>query len=222
MLKRWILILSGLAWLAACVGGSAVLLHYASTAGEAGATAPLWPGESGLSPNPAGETLVVAVHPHCPCTRATMVELNEVMLALRGRVKAYVLAVKPHEFPAGWEDTDVVSSARRIPGATVVVDLDGQKAALFGAQTSGEAMLYDGRGRLMFHGGITEGRGHIGDNPGVERILSLVRTGKADKNESLVFGCPLNAKACPLEHNNPADPQTQPLKGETDGKPHSL
>ncbi len=219
MFQRWILILAGLLWLGACVGGSVVLLHYASTAGEAGEVGPLWPQTAGLAFNPSGKTLVVAVHPHCPCTRATVAELNELMLALKGQVKAYVLVMRPHEFPAGWENTDVLSSARRIPNTQVVIDLDGQKAALFGAKTSGEAILYDGRGRVMFNGGITEGRGHIGDNPGVERILSLVRTGKADKNSSLVFGCPLNAKACPLEK---AGDSTQQTKGETNGKSDRL
>ncbi len=212
MVKRWILIVAGIVWLVVCVGGSAVLLHYASTPGEEGKAGPRWPDQSGLALNRGGDTLVIAVHPHCPCTRASIVELNDLMLSLKGRMKAYVLVMRPKEFPQGWENTDLVSSARRIPGTTVVVDVDGVETARFGARTSGQALLYDPQGRLLFSGGITEGRGHIGDNAGFQRITSLVKTGKADRNDSLVFGCPLDAKYCPLEKT---DKPTAGLKGET-------
>jgi hypothetical protein len=124
------------------------------------------------------------------------------MLSLRGKVKAYVLVVRPREFPAGWEETEVVRRAREIPGTTVVSDLDGTKAALFGAGTSGQAMLYDVQGRLLFNGGMTASRGHIGDNAGVQRIASWVTTGKADRDSSLVYGCALQAKYCVMEKSD--------------------
>jgi hypothetical protein len=219
MLQRWSLILAGVLWLVACVGGSAVLLRYSSTAGEKGSALSQWPGDSRITPSPGEDTLVIAVHPHCPCTRASIVELNDLMLSLKGRVGAYVLVMKPHEFPAGWENTDLVSSARRIPDTRVVVDLDGLEAARFGAKTSGQVVLYDGGGRLLFNGGITEGRGHIGDNAGFQRIVSLVKTGRADKNDSLVFGCPLNAKAC---HFDKADANQTVSKGKANEKQSSL
>jgi hypothetical protein len=219
MLQRWILILAGLLWLAACVGGSAVLLRYSSTPGEEGAALPQWPGDSRLALNRDRDTLVIAVHPHCPCTRASIVELNDLMLALKGRLGAYVLVMKPREFPVGWENTGLVESARRIPGTRVVIDLDGLEAARFGAKTSGQAVLYDDGGRLLFNGGITEGRGHIGDNAGLQRIVSLVKTGRADKNDSLVFGCPLNAKACPYSK---ADINPTGSKGDLNDRQSSL
>ncbi len=217
--QRWILIFAGVVWLAACLGGSTVLLHYASTSGEAGEAPLYWPEASGLHPYTDSATLVLSVHPHCPCTRASVVELNDLMLALSGKLKAYVLVIKPKEFPEGWEKTDILSSANRIPGVKVLVDLDGVEAAKFGAKTSGQAILFDRAGRLIFNGGITEGRGHIGDNAGLQRILSLVKTGKADKNDSLVFGCPLNAKSCPMEK---ADTTKTDSKGKTNDKQSSL
>jgi hypothetical protein len=219
MTQRWILILAGILWLVACVGGSSVLLHYASTAGERGNSLSQWPVKSQLTPFKDGDTLVIAVHPHCPCTRASMVELNDLMLSLKGKLKAYVLVMKPHDFPGGWENTDILSSARRIPDTTVLVDVDGLEAARFGATTSGQSILYDRKGQLLFNGGITEGRGHIGDNPGLQRIVSLVKTGKADKNDSLVFGCPLNAKFCPMAKAGTTQTQS---KGMTNDKPSSL
>ena len=217
--KSGFLIFAGILWVVAIAVGGTVLLRYASTAGDIGNSPQGWPAASHLSLFPDAATLVLSVHPHCPCTRASVVELNDLMLALRGRLKAYVLVIKPGDFPEGWEKTDILSSAKRIPGVEVLTDLDGAEAAKFGARTSGQAMLFDSGGRLMFNGGITEGRGHIGDNPGLQRIISLVKTGKADKNNSLVFGCPLNAKSCPMEK---ADKSQEHSKGAAHDDQYSL
>ena len=219
MLQRWILILAGMIWLAAIGGGGTVLLRYASTPGEGGRALTDWPAGSPLVRAGGEDTLVVAVHPHCPCTRASMVELNQLMLALKGKLKAYVLVIKPREFPKGWENTGLVAGARLIPDTTVLVDLDGVEAARFGAKTSGQAILYNAQGMLLFNGGITEGRGHLGDNAGMQRIISLVKTGQSDKNGSLVFGCPLNAKTCPMEK---ADITRTQSKGKAHDKQSSL
>ena len=209
--QKWILIGAGVLWLTACIGGGTVMLKYAFTPGEEAGVKADWPAGTSLAMNGQGDTLVICVHPHCPCTRATVVELNDLMLRLKDQLKTYVLVMKPSEFPTGWENTGVVSDAKRIPNTTVMVDPDGAQMALFGAKTSGQAMLFDGRGKLLFNGGITENRGHIGDNAGLQRITSFVRTGKADKNTSLVFGCPLNAKYCPLDKAGLEKDQKKPV-----------
>jgi hypothetical protein len=197
--QRRILVLAGLLWLIACFGGSAVLLHYSLTPSDAGKAVSQWPASSALTPFPGKTTLVVFAHPHCPCTRATLVELNILMQNLRGKLGVYVLFIKPQGLPEGWEKTDILASAQRIPGVETQIDEGGIEAARFGAATSGQAMLFDQGGHLLFNGGITQGRGHIGENEGFRRIASLVQTGQADKNNSLVFGCALTAKFCPTE-----------------------
>ena len=61
--------------------------------------------------------------------------------------------------------------------------------------TSGQVLLYQPSGRLAFSGGITPARGHSGDNPGSDAVLSLVRR-EARQADGVpvtcrVFGCPL-------------------------------
>jgi hypothetical protein len=70
-------------------------------------------------------------------------------------------------------------------------DTDGREAALFGAKTSGQVLVYDGTGRLRFSGGITGGRSHSGDNPGRARVEALLLSGTLDRPISPVFGCAL-------------------------------
>jgi len=99
--------------------------------------------------------------------------------------------MKPHGFADDWVKTDLWRHALRIPGVSVLVDEDGIEARHFRAVTSGQVLLYGADGRLLFSGGITSTRGHVGDNPGESAIEALVNTGSADDDHSLVFGCPL-------------------------------
>lgn len=109
----------------------------------------------------------------------------------QGRVTAYVLLLKPAGASDDWEKTDLGKSAASIPGVNVVVDDDGVEARRFCAITSGQTILYDTEGRLLFSGGITGSRGHSGDNAGRSAIVSLLNTGEAERAETFVFGCPL-------------------------------
>jgi hypothetical protein len=78
-----------------------------------------------------------------------------------------------------------------IPGVTSIVDRDGTQASLFGAETSGQVVLYDSHGELKFRGGITQSRGHVGDNAGRSAIEAIVNTGETQLDHTVVFGCPL-------------------------------
>jgi hypothetical protein len=105
-----------------------------------------------------------------------------------------VLFVKPSDFPDGWEKTDLLAGAAAIPGVTVVRDDEGVEAGRFRAATSGQTMLYDAAGKLLFSGGITSARGHEGDNAGRAAVVSLLTTGEAGREGTPVFGCPLFAQ----------------------------
>jgi hypothetical protein len=196
---RWILAIAACVWIVAVVLGFTFLLNYSVAPGVAAAAPQEWPRDSRI-PAPEGNyVLVMTMHPHCPCTRASVTELNNLMgLLRRDNVKGYVLAVKPAEFKDDWVDTESYRNAGSIPGIDVLLDVDGVDSARFGAATSGQVLLYSPEGRLLFAGGLTPDRGHLGDSPGRQRIVSLVKTGTADAHDSLVFGCSLGATICPL------------------------
>jgi hypothetical protein len=120
-----------------------------------------------------------------------MGELAEIMAHTQGRLTAYVLFLKPAGFSEDWEKTDLWQSAASIPGVNVMIDEGGAEARLFNSSTSGQAILYDATGHLLFSGGITGSRGHSGDNAGRSAIVAFVNAGAADRAETFVFGCPL-------------------------------
>jgi hypothetical protein len=196
---RWILVAAAVAWLVAAGAGFLSLRGYASVPGAAAEPPAAWPAWTRI-PSPRGHAvLVMALHPHCPCSRASVSELHTLMGLVREHgVRGVVLAVKPADVPDSWIRTASYAEAARIPGVRLLVDDDGLESAAFGARTSGQVLLYDARGQLQFAGGITPDRGHVGDSPGRARILSLLTHGTADARESLVFGCPLGATSCPL------------------------
>jgi hypothetical protein len=177
-------------WAVLVVGGFAWLSAYKATPGAiSGAPPSRWPSESRIERDPARATLVLFAHPHCPCTRASVSELARLAARLGERVSVRVLFLRPREVPRGWETTDLWRTVESIPRAVALRDEGGLEAARFGAATSGFTVLYDAEGRLLFRGGLTASRGHEGDSFGQRRIVSLVTTGSADRDDSPVFGC---------------------------------
>jgi hypothetical protein len=87
--------------------------------------------------------------------------------------------------------TELWNTASRLPGATVLRDDEGIEARRFGAMTSGQTLLYDGGGRLVFSGGITGARGHAGENAGRNAVIALLNGRPAGQDETWVFGCSL-------------------------------
>ena len=192
--NRLTLTAAGALWLLIIGAGIVLLRGYESTPGTAGSTPDLWPAASRIEPAADRPTLVMLAHPRCPCTRASIGELARLMTQAQGRVTAYVLFVKPPSFSDEWAQTDLWASAAAIPGVTPVRDDGGVEARLFHAETSGQTVLYDTAGNLLFRGGITRARGHAGDNAGLTAVVSLLTSGETEGRGTPVFGCPLFAQ----------------------------
>ncbi len=178
-------------WLAVITGGTLGMIRYAETPGPVGTPPGQWPAASSLRPDAQNPTLVMFVHPKCPCSRATMEELARLMARCQGRLTAEVLFLQPAGAPTNWSRTDLWRAAAAIPGVRVLADKAGQEAGCFHAGTSGETALYDRDGKLMFHGGITIGRGHAGDNPGVDDIEEALDHAPVRPLVTPVYGCEL-------------------------------
>jgi len=188
---KMMLIAAAVLWVFAVSAGLWIMWGYENSPGTAATPPARWPTESRIPRVSDGATLIMMAHPHCPCTRASVGELALLMAHTQGRVTAYVLLLKPQGVPENWEKTDLWNSAASIPGVHVLADEDGIEAERFHAATSGQTLLYDKNGRLLFSGGITAARGHSGDNTGRSAIVSLLMQGEAERTETFVFGCPL-------------------------------
>ncbi len=189
-------------WLVLAAIGIGAMLDFELTPARATKAITDWPARTSLKLDPYRPTLVMFIHPHCPCSRASLAELSALATKCDGQANLQVVFVKPDDFEADWEKTDLLGSAAAIPGVTVAIDSNGAEAARFGATTSGETMLFDLDGRRLFHGGITVSRGHQGDNPGLTAIAALVGSGRASIDAAPVYGCSL-FNQCTNEDSQP-------------------
>lgn len=196
-MKVWILtrlpwLIAGAFWLGAVGTGFVIAWKYSATAGS-GTNAPaIWPPLSHLPRATDRYTLVMFVHAHCPCSRASLAELGKLNARLRGRMQTDIVFVPEDERPDFVEAT-LRERAHSLTDA-LVLDDPGGEAKRFGAETSGSVIVYDPGGRLVFSGGLTAIRSHEGGSAGQDRIVALVTTGNADRADSPVFGCSLESK----------------------------
>jgi hypothetical protein len=188
--QRWPLLVAPL-WLLATLVGTWFLWRYANIPGERALPPTDWPRDARVELSPNGATLVMFAHPHCPCTRASMAELERIIAKSQGAVAPWIVFYKPSHTADGWEQTDLWRTAAAIPGAHVISDPDGAEARRFHVATSGQTLLYDAEGRLLFSGGITAARGHEGDNLGKTAVIDLLNTGDSSCRSTSAFGCPI-------------------------------
>jgi len=93
-----------------------------------------------------------------------------------------------------------VRRAAAIPGVNVVADPAGREAQLFHASTSGRTLVYSAEGDLLFDGGITASRGHVGENPGATAVGLLLTQNLNIRAAAPVYGCPILPRF--HEHNS--------------------
>jgi hypothetical protein len=178
-------------WAAVIGYGWGLFSHYENTPGTPQPSPVRWPLASRIHRSVLTPTLLMFLHPHCPCSRASLGELELIMAHCRDKAEVKIIFVKPLGTAMDWTKTDLWQRAMKVPGIEVMVDQNGREAGIFQASVSGQTMLYDVPGHLVFSGGITSSRGHSGDNDGRDSIESFLNEGKVMVPHTPVFGCPL-------------------------------
>jgi hypothetical protein len=185
-------------WALAVGAGWAAMARYEfQVVDQASTVAARWP-EGIVERLPDRPTLVVCLHPKCPCSRATLSELER--LLARPAVAAThpaVLAVlaMPADSDDSWTGATLIERCRRLPESRVEFDRGGQIAAAFGAASSGEVLLFDSAGERLFAGGVTASRGHEGTSTGGDALAALLEGAPSATASTPVFGCRLVAPA---------------------------
>jgi hypothetical protein len=168
-----------------------LLAAYAAAPGEPGAPPVGWPAGTGLTLDDRRPTLLIFVHPRCPCSRASLDELGTLLASCGDRVAARAVLFRPRGGREGWFPPDLRAALGQMPGLEVGQDVGGEEARRFGVATSGHMLLYNPRGDRIFSGGITPGRGERGDNPGRAALLGRIIGTGGEGLECPVYGCPL-------------------------------
>lgn len=195
--RRAVLAAGLILWLAALVPGVRALRAFESTAGKMAAAPGDWPSQVPLVGATRLPTLVVALHPRCSCSQATLAELEGAAAEFNHPYNAVLLIYRPRGDRYDWERSSLYREAQQALHASVVIDNDGELAREFGAFTSGEVLYYsapdsNAKRHLLFSGGITGGRGMVGANVGVEALKIAANSGAPLPVKDVspkVYGC---------------------------------
>lgn len=188
------------AWLAAIATAMAALADYMHTPAPQAAPADAWPDT--LEPLDAGvHTLVLAVHPRCPCTVATVRQLEKLRDTPEHplRIRAYAFEPARPDQPRDWRDTDVTRILER-HGARVIPDPEGNAATTLRLTTSGHAVLFDPNANAVFQGGLTHARGVAGPSAAVVNINRVLAGQPHPLNTTHVYGCPIHNPQHTCQH----------------------
>lgn len=178
------------AWLLSIAAGLAAMARFDWTPGGAGAAPALWPAACAIERAADRPTLVVAIHPRCPCSRSSLAQVAALAERHAAECRIIVLMLTPAADDRAWTDAPAWRAARDIQGVEVIADARGRLSAAFGAQTSGHADLFDRDGRLLYRGGLTLSRAHESAGPGLAAVEALLHGGEA-VHAAPVFGCAL-------------------------------
>ena len=187
--------LFGVVWILGICFGIWQLLKYENSPGINSKPPVSFPKNSSLKTTRGIPTLIVFVHPHCPCTRATISELAQILTRRKEALKTYVVFFRHSKLPVEWVKTDLWEYVERMKGVEPIIDEAGKEMKIFNVLTSGHSLLYDEKGKLVFSGGITASRGHVGNNIGRSTVVALLNNKTLNtvgyNNKYKVFGCPL-------------------------------
>ncbi len=176
--------LGGIAWACAIVFVMAGALVYDTKPGKQ----PV--GEPGLrAADPGRWTLLMVVHPDCPCTKASLRNLAAIVETTRLPLKVQIVAAMPQRYDGPKSN---LTLARGIPKATVTV-LDADVAIQrHGALTSGHLFVFDPDRRLVYSGGVTPARGAEDATSSIRWFRALVEQ-RAVASSAPTYGCSLTS-----------------------------
>jgi hypothetical protein len=176
-------------WMSCIAAGFGTLQQYSAKAGAAHPPRNL---EQFLAAHrqPGRPLLVMAVHPRCSCSEASLAEFGDLLARSRGACDALLLQYHPEQAGSDWPAD---ASPRRLGGVPVNVLLDrgGNIASALGAATSGHVVFADSHGALRYSGGLTASRGHRGRTPAQDAILGVLAGSKPALSFAPVYGCVL-------------------------------
>ncbi len=134
-------------------------------------------------------TIVFFYHPHCPCTRATIRNIERALTNCLCNPRIIAFAFIPEGKSESWIESDTTRKLRTFKGTQVYPDQAGLITRKFRVVTSGHILVYDRDKQLVFSGGVTSSRGHEGTCNAIEAFLHAANGEVHSSIEYPAFGC---------------------------------
>lgn len=181
-------------WSAGLLAGSVWLIDHSSKPGEVELNIKSWPTETHLAQHSGKPQVLVFVHPMCSCSEVTLAEMSSLFQRLNTPCEiSLVISTTDHTSIPENRVHGFETWCQQV-GAHLVWDFGRSEARRFGVTTSGHVFLFSSDGNLQFQGGVTAGRGHHGENPGLSSLVELLtntQPRKSSRDCFQTYGCPL-------------------------------
>lgn len=134
----------------------------------------------------------IFLHPDCPCSRASL-EAFESLMSSTPTWGWHVVLVS-QKSKEMLERTSLYRKATEHPNLQVHID-DGELASAFQVERSGHVVLIGVEGSIVYEGGVTPARGHLGDCRGMYLATQALLGNPSQSTMPPVFGCPLPGRS---------------------------
>ncbi|HCS55077.1 hypothetical protein [uncultured Rubinisphaera sp.] len=177
-------------WFVLVLTGFLLLCDYSTRPGASAAVPTKWPENSTLPQVDGRQSLLFFIHPCCPCSMASLNVFERILVKTASSQDATVVltgGVEPNQKTRDWFQNWCQKRNVRL-----VWDFRREEAEIFHVKTSGQTILYNKNGSLVFSGGITAGRGHAGDNPGQQDLQAAIHVNGSDQATAKchpLYGC---------------------------------
>ena len=179
------------AWIVLIIGGTLAITAYSNTPGVRPETVACWPETSTLTRSEDSPTVVLFLHPKCPCSVSTLREMERALSGNSDQVEVQIGLFCPPNEPDEWTKTSLSKFAEHLKPGSTFIDRSAVEARRFGVLTSGHVLVFSASGKILFSGGVTAAKGHDGENRGGLALRSLCRGDDLPLIEQPVFGCPI-------------------------------
>jgi len=189
-------------WSVVLFGGLAAFSIYQTRQGTRGTIPAHWPADSRIDRTAGHSTLLVFLHPNCPCSMASVHSLQRCLRAIPPEGRPRTVFVMRPAARDDWRARKLRATAAETPDGSFYQD-DGEKEiARFGANVSGHLLLFGAGGDLLFDGGVTPERGQEEESMASDHFREVLTGMSRSPVRTAVFGCALQShpslgkKAC--------------------------
>lgn len=137
-------------------------------------------------------SLVMAVHPNCLYSAASLAELRKIYARMPEEMMVTLLEFTPEGEAQTWNSAAAGELAALAKlQARILTDRNGEIARRLGITKSGELKLFSPNGKLLYDGGIAGGLGTVGAGLGEETVEDIINGSNFQTISVPSFGCSL-------------------------------
>jgi hypothetical protein len=184
----WLFILGLLVW---------KQYDYKSTPGKASLFVGRAPDSSSIKFDSKHYNFITFIHPKCSCSEATIENLTTMTRDFANKnISFHVVFYSSSELGSDLENSKYVKEVKELQNTRIYFDKKLTDFSLYDVETSGQSFLFDTEKNLIFKGGITESRGHLGETLSMRKIAGYL---EGEKPNSITlaptFGCGTEAQS---------------------------